>query len=150
MYTESKTCTSQTSYKLYLFYRFMYLKTLLGKRRYKINSLLFVPNSFLSSFVFSNLGGQVESQASQIRNSVFNNEGSVSGHGQDNLSGQVGGFIEKVQVSEGERQGDGFIDFQDGLVFLLVGFISFYSDASSTDFTADGELDRFFGGFNGD
>jgi hypothetical protein len=126
----------------------MYLKTL-RKRRYKINSLLFVPN-FLSSFIFSNLGGQVESQASQFGDSVFNNKGGVSGHGQDNLGGQVGGFIEKVQVSEGEGQGDGFIDFEDGVFFLLFRFISLYSDASSTDFTGNGESDGFFGGFNSD
>jgi len=122
------------------------LKTLL-KRRYKINS---VPTNLLGSFIFSNLGGQVESQASQFGDSVFNNEGGVSGHGEDNLGGQVGGFIEKVQVSEGEGQGDGFIDFEDGVFFLLFGFISLYSDASSTDFAGNGESDGFFGGFDGD
>jgi len=66
------------------------------------------------------------------------------------LSRQVGGFIEKVQISEGEGQGDGFIDFKDSLFVLLFGFISLDGDATTTDFTADGELDRFFGGFNGD
>ena len=106
--------------------------------------------TILSSFFFSNLRSQVEPQASELLHSVFNDQGSISWHGQDNLVRQVRCFIEQVQVSKSEWKGNWLIDFQNSGIILLFTLISLDSDATTTDFSTDGELDRFLGSLNSD
>lgn len=102
----------------------------------------------LSSFFFSNLRSQIESQASELLHLVFNDQGSISRHGQNNLVRQVGGFIEQVQVSKSEGKWNWLINFQNSGIILLFTLVTLDSDATTTDFSANGESDRFLRGLD--
>ena len=109
---------------------------------------MYIMSIYLGCFFVGDLGSKIEFQASEIFYSVFNDQGCIIGHGEDDLVGQVGGFIEQVEVSKGERKTDGLVNFKNSLFFLLFRVVGLDGDATSTDFSTNRELDRFLRGFN--
>ena len=72
--------------------------------------------------LFLDLGGKVELDVSRLGNGVFDNDGNLRRHRNDNRFRELGGLGKKVEVPQSKVELDGFFHFDvDAILFRIVG-----------------------------
>ena len=90
--------------------------------------------------ILLNLGGQVVLDSSKVLNRVFHNDGNLRTHADNDMVGKVGGLGEKVEVSEGKVELDGFFHIDnDMILFVFSRGVGSGQNVSSSHGARDGE-----------